>query len=143
MIPGTYKAKCTQAMLCQKEKGTEYIGAVLEIVEGPATGETITASLWWTEKTQERTKKDLQVIGWDNGFTTGPGGECVLTGVGAVDFPIGVAEREFEGKKRLEVAWVGSPPVGISTKDRLTLGQAKGFMARLGGKQVAGSDLPF
>ena len=138
---GEHVGRCVQAALCQKEKGTEYIGAVLEVTEGPDTGERITASLWWTEATQERTKQDLQYIGWNGELD----GDCNLLGVGEKTFPFNVVEEEYQGKLNKKVGWIGKPPAGISAKERLTMAQAKNFASRLRGSfgKAKDGDIPF
>ncbi len=129
MKAGQFQARGIEAALCAGSNGTEYVGAVFEIVDGECKGETIAGKLYWTEKTQERTKKSLALMGWKGEIDR----DAKIVGLPNT-VPIGVIEDEYQGKKSLKVDWVGYPPVsGINNKDRLTMAAAKRFAAELAG----------
>jgi hypothetical protein len=137
MKTGQHQARCIEAALCASGSGTEYVGINCEIVDGECKGETIAGKLFWTEKTQERTKASLALLGWRGEVDR----DAKLVGL-TNTVPIGVTEEEYpagSGKKQMKVDWVGTPPVsGIKSADRLTMSAAKRFAAELSGKSSNG-----
>jgi len=132
MGPGTFKAKPVDAVLAQTSKGTEFVGVTFEVTEGDCIGERITASLWWTPKTEERTRADLRKLGWQDGVKNVDGHAHLVLVPNPI--AIGVKEDEYNGKTSLKVDWIGSPPSGVRDEDKLSGRAAADLLARLKGQ---------
>lgn len=136
--PGIYKATPIDNAICATKKGSEYIGVVFEVAEGDHKGEKITASLWWTEKTETRTRGDLATLGWDGMVGSDENGKARLQGL-TKTVPIGVVEETYEGKTSLKVSWIGAPPSGIGAESRLTMREAGNLLRAIGAKASGGA----
>lgn len=141
---GIFKGRAIEAALCGSKggSGSEYIGIVMQVAEGDCKGEEVGGRLFWTEKTQEQTRKALAHLGW-KGEVDADGTLVGLPNV--VDF--GVVEDTYGGRTSLKVDWVGEPRMGgINQADRLSMRDAsqmlKAMRAGLGGNGSSSRQRP-
>lgn len=132
MIPGIYKARPTEAILCCTEKNVEYVGVTFEITEGEYIGSAITRQFFWTPKSEDYTRADLKRLGW-TGNTKNVDGQAHLV-LPSDAVPICIKEELYNGKTSLKVDWVVSPPAGVRESDKLNGRAAAELLARIKGQ---------
>lgn len=136
MIPGIYKARPVEAILCSTEANKEYVGVTFEIAEGEFTGSQITRQMWWTPAAEQYTRADLKRLGWTGGVKNVDGQAHLV--LPDTPVPIGVKEDTYNGKTSMKVDWVVSPPAGVRDSDKLTGRAASDLLARIKGQQSNG-----
>lgn len=134
LTPGKYRAVPVAAALGYTLKGNEQIAVMFETLD-PA-GERITWYGFFTDKTTDRTLQSLRYCGWAGADLSDFCEEQLPAGFDK-EVELDVQNNEWEGKIRLQVAWVNAPGGGAVVKSALTKEQAKAFGARMKATIVA------
>lgn len=113
------------ALTTTKKSGTEQVALYGQTVDG----EKLTAYLFLTEKTQERTIKTLLGLGWDGEDYEG------FRGLKGKPAEFECEDEEYEGKTRERVKWVNVP--GASMAKPLDKGARLSVQERLRGVVLA------
>jgi len=147
---GTYRARASNFGLgFSQNKGTPQCSIEFTVSDGPYTGDTITANLYFTEKTQERTIRTLRLMGWT-------GTEIGAIGIDDLqnEVLLVVQEEEYEGRRWPRVQWINDPnrsglqlgrqmmPNELSSFSNEMRGVAMKFAAGTSEKAGAGSKKP-
>lgn len=128
---GTWKARACDGALGFTSKGTEQIAIDLQLLEGPNTGNHITWYGYFSEATFERTIESLRLLGWKSDDLSD------LRGIDANEVSIVIEhEPDLQGEYRARVKWINGLG-GVALKDRMDVGAAKAFAARMKGQVLA------
>lgn len=130
IAPGTYKAMPRDAVMGKTSKGAEQLGIAFEILDGDEKGKTITAYLYFSEKSVDRTLESLEHCGWD--------GESLrdLRTALTREVSIVVELDTYEGKTSAKVRWINSG-AGAAVKEKLEPAAIVSLEQRLKGKMLA------
>jgi len=132
MEPGTWRAVAVSAELGETKGGKDYIGMLIEFVDGPNQGKRSTWYGYFTDKTEERTLDSLMIAGWDGHDIN------EMAGLGGCEFAVVCENEEYEGKETFKVQWINkasfdAPMVQTKMSDANRLA----FAERLKGKTLA------
>lgn len=131
-LEGKHKAKPVGASLGFTKDNKEQVGIVLEIIEGDATGQTITRYGSFSDAALPYTLKDLRTCGWvgddlsDLSSVGGDGGVAVEIVIGQEEYPAG--SGQWHDKVKFINA-LGAGGAGLAKP--LDATQAKAFAARM------------
>ena len=130
---GRYNARATDAKAGKTSKGSEQVAVEFEITAPEIhAGRRITAYLYLTEKTVDRTLESLEHCGWDGvGFSV----DSLATVRGEASIVI-EHEEDQNGEPRARVKWVNSIG-GLALKEELDAASVIALEQRLKGKLLA------
>jgi len=106
---------------------TASVNVMFDLLDGPNKGEQITAYLYLSDKTEQRTCESLLHCGWTGkDFKT-------LPGFGTKDVYLVIEYDSYEGKMHAKVKWVnsGKRTAGVKDEDRMQDAEIKGFASRM------------
>lgn len=126
---GTHKARAKEWAL-GKSNGKEQIGIMFEFTAPPLEGRSITAYLYFTDATVDRTLESLRHCGWDADSIAD------LDSLGNNEVELVIEDEEYDGKVRSKVKWVNRVS-RLMLKDQMDASSVAAFAARLRGKAVA------
>lgn len=120
---GKYRAKAVDAGIGLTESGKEQVAVQFELLDMP--GHTITAYLYFTEKTTDRTLESLRYCGWSTDDV------CDLRGIGDNEVSIVVEHAEYQGKVQAKVAWINKIGGGVAIKNAMLESSKAAFSQRM------------
>jgi hypothetical protein len=121
---GKYSAKAKTWTLGESSNGKEMLEVVFAITSpGPYQGMTITARLFFTEKTFDRTVESLRYMGWK-------GDDLAKIEGLTSEVEIDVGHEEYQGETQVRVKWVNRLKGGGTAK-ALDAGKTKSFAERM------------
>lgn len=125
---GNYVARAVDAEFGVSKTGSDFVQIHFAIQEGEHAGQTITAWLYFTEKTNARSLESLRHMG-----CTFPDNDASnLTGYDANNVEIVVAEEEYNGVSRAKVQWVNALGGGrVKIEHPMDVGRKAAFRARM------------
>jgi hypothetical protein len=129
-LAGTHRARATEWALGMSSTGKEQIAIMFELVGGPHDGKHITAFLYFTDNTVDRTLESMRHCGWDSDNL------AELDNLGANEVELVIEDESYEGKTRSRVKWINRVS-RLALKEQLDPGQVAAFAARMRGKTVA------
>lgn len=137
---GKYTARAVgNAVIGTAKTGTDFIQFYLIVTEGASKGERVRWDGYFTENTNERTIKALQLLGWQ-GEDLSEFSDGGLHGLDSNDVEIVVeleeyqgTDEKYKGKSFPRVAWINSIVGFLNTKAAMDPGAAAAFGARMRG----------
>lgn len=132
LTEGTFRAIAQGGELGKsKQKQTDQIAITFGIAEGQATGETVTAILYFTPATTPKTLETMKQLGWKGDFND------LSTLNGEADLVL--KYEEWEGNSYLRVQWINRPGEsgGGFRQQAMTDQDKKQFAARMRGAVAA------
>lgn len=135
---GTYRAKASGACVLgtSANKGTPFLELYFKVIDGPALGQLVRWTGYFTENTNERTIQSLLTMGWQ-GEDPSEFEDGQLHGLDANEVSIVVENEEYEkdGEVRTSprVQWVNRPGGYLNVENAMNTEAAKGFGARMRG----------
>lgn len=127
---GAWKARAREAALAVASTGSPQLGIDFEIIEGPSKGEHVTAYLYFSEGSFDRTIEALRLCGWKGNDLSN------LAGITDNEVRIVVEHEEYNGVVRPKVKWINSVS-GVAVQNRMSPGDAADFANRMRGRIVA------
>jgi hypothetical protein len=122
---GKVTGKARNWGLGRAKTGSEQIGIEFEILSGPDAGKSITAYLYFTEKTFDRTVESLRHCGWQGDDLAS------ITGLDANEVQLVIDhEQDNTGELRARVKWINALG-GLAMNEVLSPNEAKEFAARM------------
>lgn len=134
---GVYPARGVTAQLGESGNGTAQVGVQFRLTSEGFEGKYITAFLYFTEKTTDKTIEALRNCGWKGDDLSD------LTGIDTEDVELVIANEEYtdkDGNKKVgpKVQWVNKPGGGgIAMKKAMAPDAAKAFGAKMKGAVLA------
>lgn len=126
MENGKYRARAREWDLGMTGTGKEQLAIAFDFLDHP--GESMTAYLYFTDETLDRTIKAMRDMGW-----TGNDLENI-TDLDRNEVTVVVeAEEDLEGKMRPRIKWINGSG-GLALKQALDPNQRKAFAARMKAK---------
>lgn len=119
-----YRARAKQWGLGESSTGKEQVGISFDITTPDADIQTITAYLYFTEQTWERTVESLRHCGWTGTDVSD------LTGLDANEVELVIEDDTYDGKTRPKVKWINRIG-GLELKAPLSGEKLKAFSAVL------------
>lgn len=137
---GTYKARVSGECVLgtSKNKGTPFIEFYLQILDGDNKGGLVRWTGYFTEATNERSIRALQICGWQ-GDDLGEFADGALHGLDANEVSIVVEIETYqdrdsgEDRHRPRVAWINRPGGFLNTEAAMNDDAAKAFGDRMRG----------
>lgn len=123
----TVKAHPNSFVHASPQGKTPSVNVLFDLIDGPNQGDQITAYLYLSDKTEQRTCESLLHCGW-----TGKDFKN-LPGFGTKDVYLVIEHDTYEGKTSAKVKWVnsGTRTAGVKDEDRMQDREIKGFAQRM------------
>jgi hypothetical protein len=132
--PGTYKAQCTAIAEGTSRNGVPQVELTFRIVEGPDTGSTIRAWLYFSTEANSKISFDnLRNCGWNDVL------DGSWTGIGSKIVELVLDNEVYEGKERLKVKFINDPANPRGSAQALDESGKKAFLGVLA--QMHGSSV--
>ena len=133
LIGAVYKARGVVAQLGETGGGKPQVGVQFSILDEGMQGERITAYLYFTEKTTERSIESLRICGWQGDDLTD------LQGIQLNEVELVCEPESYQGpddqepKTTLKVKWINAPGGG-GLRAPMAPDKAKSFAAQMKGQ---------
>lgn len=123
-MEGVYRARASSWGLGESKSGKEQLAIEFRLTDPEAPTKLITAFLFFTEKTFDRTIESLRHCGWQGDDLTN------LSGLDANEVDLVLEEEEYEGKRQTKVKWINRCG-GLTLKAPLSEDKARTFAASM------------
>jgi hypothetical protein len=110
--------------LGEAKTGNEELSVDMTIKSGECAGQSITARLYFTEKTFDRSIESMRYMGWKGDDLSN------IQGLDSNDVEIVVEHEEYEGQTRARVKWINRIG-GAAAAKPLEASKAKSFAERM------------